>query len=80
MGNFQLALRRVFKMAGVQGHPHRFRHTFAAGLLGSGVLVERVARLMGHSDSRTTATVYSAWIQERQNAAEADVRAAWQKM
>jgi integrase/recombinase XerD len=77
VGNFQRALKRLFKLAEVKGHPHRFRHSFAASLLERGVLVERVARLMGHSSSRVTSTTYSSWIKERQDAAEADVRSTW---
>ncbi len=77
VGNFQVVLRKVLKLAGVKGHHHRFRHTFACRLLESGIPIERVSRLMGHSDSRVTSSTYSAWIRERQDAAEADVRASW---
>ena len=34
VGDWQLSLRKLFRLASVaNGHPHRFRHTFAARLL-----------------------------------------------
>jgi integrase len=77
VNNFQVVLRKVFKLASIKGHHHQFSHTFARALLESGVLIERVSRLMGHSDSRVTSQTYSAWIRERQDAAESDVRRSW---
>jgi integrase/recombinase XerD len=77
VGNYEVALRKLFENAGVVGHAHKFRHLFATTLLESGAPVERVARLMGHSNSRVTSETYSTWIKERQDAAEDDVRRSW---
>jgi integrase len=78
VGNFQRALKRLFKLAGVLGgHAHRFRHTFAKNLLMAGVPVDRVAVLMGHRSSAITLKHYSAWVRERQQQLETDVRRVW---
>jgi integrase len=54
-------IKNVVKRAGLEGahlHPHSFRHTFAHMLLESGNNVECVAKMMGHSSSKTTETYY----------------------
>jgi integrase/recombinase XerD len=79
VGNFQVALRRLFELAEVKGHAHKFRHTFAVSLLLEGIPVERVAILLGHSSSRVTSETYSPWIQARQDQVEQDVRSTWNK-
>jgi len=80
VGNFQRALKRLFKLAGVSGgHAHRFRHTFAKSLLMAGVPVDRVAILMGHRSSAITLKHYSAWVRERQQQLETDVRRVWEE-
>jgi integrase/recombinase XerD len=66
IGNWQRALKRLFKLAKVPtGHPHRFRHTFAAELLMAGAPLTSVAQLLGHSSERITEKHYSAWIKGR---------------
>lgn len=41
--------------AGVEGcHPHRFRHTYATGLLANGMSTREVQTLLGHSSVATT--------------------------
>jgi integrase len=80
IGNWQRALKRLFKLAKVAGgHPHRFRHTFSAELLMAGAPLTSVAQLLGHSSERITEKHYSAWIKGRQERLEADVRKAWPK-
>jgi integrase len=58
-------------------HAHRFRDTFAVGLLQAGVPMERVSVLLGHSSIKVTEKRYSPWVQARQDPLEADVRCAW---
>jgi integrase/recombinase XerD len=78
VGDFQRALKRLFKLAGVSaGHAHRFRHTFAKDFLMAGMPVEDVAVLMGHSSPAITLKHYSAWVRERQQKLETDVRRVW---
>jgi integrase len=77
-GNWRRSLRRLFKLAEVKGgHPHRFRDTFAVELLLSGVPLERVSVLLGHSSIRVTEKHYSPWIRARQEQLEADLERSW---
>ena len=78
IGNWQRALKKLFKLAKVAGgHPHRFRHTFAAELLMAGASLTNISQLLGHSSEKITEKHYSAWIKGRQEKLEADVRRAW---
>jgi hypothetical protein len=46
---WQRSLAKLFKLAGIQdAHAHRFRHSFAVGLLLEGVTIENVSALLGH--------------------------------
>jgi integrase/recombinase XerD len=78
-------LRTVFDKAQVshgRGEmlSHRFRHTFAVEMLLAEVPLERVSVLLGHRSVRTTEKYYSAWVKERQNRLELEVKNAWKKM
>ena len=53
---------------------HRFRDAFAVELLLSGVPLERVSVLLGHSSVKITERHYAPWVRERQEQMEADVR------
>jgi integrase/recombinase XerD len=76
--NWRRSLRKLFKLADVKdGHPHRFRDTFAVELLLSGVLIERVAILLGHKSIRVTERHYSPWVRARQEQLEADLTRSW---
>ncbi len=77
-GNYRRSLRALFKLAGVKGgHPHRFRDTFAVELLLTGVPLERVQALLGHSSIKVTERHYSPWVRARQEQLEADVERSW---
>jgi integrase/recombinase XerD len=78
-------VRAVFDKAGVPHSTsemltHRFRHTFAVEMLLADVRIERVSKLLGHKTVRTTEKYYSAWVKERQQQLEADVKDAWTRM
>lgn len=78
VGDWQRSLAKLFGLSQVvNGHAHRFRHTFAVELLLAGVPIERVSVLLGHSSTRITEKHYSAWVRARQEQLEADVRKAW---
>jgi integrase len=77
VGDWQRSLKRLFKLAGLRGHAHRFRHTFVKNLLMEGVPTERVAVLLGHRDSNIVLEHYSSWVKERQDQLEADVHRVW---
>jgi integrase/recombinase XerD len=78
-------LRTVFDKASVRHSmsemlSHRFRHTFAVEMLLAGMGTDQVSRLLGHKTLRTTEKYYSAWVKERQQRLEAEVKDAWQRM
>jgi integrase/recombinase XerD len=77
-GKWQRRLQRLFQLAKVpNGHAHRFRDTFAVELLLSGVPLDRVSVLLGHSSIRITERHYAPWTRSRQEQLEADLKAAW---
>jgi integrase len=64
----------VFDRAGiVNGHPHRFRDTFAVGLLEKGNTIETVSTLLGHTSIKITQDHYNPWVKSRQDALDAAV-------
>jgi len=79
-GNWRRSLSRLFELAGVSdGHPHRFRDTFAVELLCEGVPLEQVAALLGHTSIRVTERHYAPWVRSRQDQLEASMRRAWSR-
>ena len=66
----------LFKQAGIKGHPHQFRHTFAKRMLMAHMPVGTLAILLGHRHVSVTEKHYSRWIPERQASVDAAVRAA----
>ena len=58
--NVRRAFRKITKAAGLgeQWAPRELRTSFVSLMSGSGVPVEEIARLAGHSSSRTTEVVY----------------------
>jgi integrase len=73
-------LAKVFAKAGiVDGHPHRFRDTFAVDLLQKGVSLEEVSKLLGHASIRITEKHYAPWVQERQSKLDEAVRRTWEE-
>jgi integrase len=76
--NFRRTLRKLCKYANVaDGHPHRFRDTFAVRLLRESVPLERVSKLLGHKSIKITEQHYWPWVQALQTQLEEDVRRAW---
>ena len=66
-GNMRRRLRPIFENAGVDAHPHQFRHTFVSRRLMKGMPIEMVADLLGDS-IKIVASTYSHWIADRQKA------------
>jgi integrase len=48
-------VERWGKAVGVRPHPHLFRHTYATGLVASGVPLDAVQAWLGHADLASTA-------------------------
>ena len=60
-------IRRVLKRAKVtDGHPHRFRDTFAVELLKNGVPLHTVQLLLGHTSIKTTEKHYAPYVASMQ--------------
>jgi integrase/recombinase XerD len=59
-------IERVCAAAGVDGHPHRFRDTFAVRLREKGVHMDQVSILLGHTSVKTTEKYYAPWVRSRQ--------------
>jgi site-specific recombinase XerD len=74
--NWRNIYSKVFETAGVDGHPHQFRHTAAKRWLIDGLSISHVASLLGDSEA-IVRKHYSKWIPERQEALENAVRATW---
>jgi integrase len=73
-------LNRLFRIANVpNGHAHRFRDTFAVELLLSGVPLERVSVLLGHTSTKVTEKHYAPWVKARQEQLELDVMRSWSR-
>ena len=53
------------------------RDTFAVELLMSGVPLERVSVLLGHTSIKVTEKHYAPWIRARQEQLEADLERSW---
>lgn len=77
VADWQRSLAYVFKLAGVNGHAHRFRDTFSVNLLKAGVPIETVSVLLGHSSIRITERHYSPWVKSRQIKLEESIEKAW---
>jgi integrase len=60
-------------------HAHRFRDTFAVRLLQTGVPIEEVSILLGHSSIKITEMHYAPWVASRQNRLEELVKRTWGK-
>jgi integrase/recombinase XerD len=49
VGALEQICRRLSKRIGVRVYPHRFRHTFAVGMLRNGTDIRTLRKLMGHA-------------------------------
>ncbi len=75
--NWRKIYTKIFRAAGVEGHPHQFRHTCAKRLLVRGVPTGFVATVLGDSEE-IVRKHYSKWIPERQAALETAIRSTWE--
>ncbi len=59
-GNVRRGFRIISKRADIEGEwtPRELRHTFVSLMSSTGMPVEEIARLVGHSSTHTTETVY----------------------
>lgn len=73
------SFKAMFRRAGIAGHSHQLRHTFAVDLLQRGTSLEHVSSLLGHKNLKITQKHYSAFTPGRRDALEDAVRAAWKE-
>ena len=59
-GNVRRSLRAMCRTAGIGENwtPRELRHTFVSLLSGNGMAIEEISRLVGHSSTLVTQTVY----------------------
>lgn len=76
--HWQHDLRALFRASGLpKGHPHQLRDTFAVEMLGKGVPLENVSKMLGHDNIKTTEKYYSPWVKIRQDQLISVVTATW---
>jgi integrase/recombinase XerD len=71
------SFKKMFERAGIDGHSHQLRHTFAVGLLQKGLSKENVSTLLGHRSIKVTERHYAPWVAARQQHLEKEVRRTW---
>ena len=69
--------KKMFDRAGIAGHSHQLRHTFAVNLLQKGVSMENLSTLLGHRSIKVTERYYASWVAGRQQHLEEVVRRTW---
>ena len=74
---WEQTFQKMFQRAGIEGHSHQLRHTFAVGLLQKGVSMENVAALLGHQNIKITQKHYASWVAGRQQHLDEEVRRTW---
>jgi site-specific recombinase XerD len=62
------------------GHPHRFRDTFAVELLKAGVDIRAVQKALGHKSLTTTEKYYAPWNKSQQAIMDKAIGGAQAKM
>jgi site-specific recombinase XerD len=66
-------IQGLMKLAGIEGHPHRFRDTFSVGLLETGSELRTVQLLLGHTSISTTEKHYAPFVASMQTALDSAV-------
>jgi integrase len=79
VADWQRSYKKLFKLAGItkRAHPHMFRDTFAVEFLLSGIPLDKVSVLLGHSSVKITEKHYKPWVRALQHQLEDDVMRAW---
>jgi integrase/recombinase XerD len=84
---WQRRLRDLFKIADLKDelgrpircHSHKFRNTFAAFALASGVPLDHVSKALGHDSIKTTEKSYAKWIRDRQILVVNSLAGSWSR-
>jgi integrase len=85
--NWQRSYGKLFKLAALKEpdgsakrcHPHMLRDTFAVESLLSGMRIEEVSTILGHSSVKITERHYMPWVRARQTSLNQSVMNSWIK-
>lgn len=85
--NWQRSYGKLFKLAAIKEqdgklkrcHPHMFRDTFAVESLLSGMRLDEVSTILGHSSVKITERHYMPWVRARQKSLNESVMQSWVK-
>ena len=85
--NWQRSYVKLFRLAALKEpdgtpkrcHPHMLRDTFAVESLLSGMRLEEVSTILGHSSVKITERHYMPWVRARQTSLNQSVMASWIK-
>lgn len=83
--NWQRSHVKLFKLASLKEpdgrpkrcHPHMFRDSFAVESLLSGMRLEEVSTILGHSSVKITERHYMPWVRARQASLNQSVMNSW---
>lgn len=78
VSDWQRSFRKLFEIADVKGHPHKFRHSAAQNWRLSGTPPEYVAAMLGHKSTRIVEKYYSAWDKTRREDLIKYVKKSWE--
>jgi integrase len=87
VANWQRSYSKLFKLTALKEpdgspkrcHPHMFRDTFAVEALLSGMRLEEVSTILGHSSVKVTEKHYMPWVRARQTSLNQSVVNSWVK-
>ena len=85
--NWQRSYGKLFKLAAIKEpdgsakrcHPHMLRDTFAVESLLSGMRLDEVSMILGHSSVKITERHYMPWVRARQTSLNQSVVQSWVK-
>ena len=82
VSNWQRTYKKLFVLAGLSAemrcYPHMLRDTFAVEAILSGMSVDIVSKILGHSSIRVTEKHYMPWVRARQESLNTAVRRSWE--
>jgi integrase len=87
VSNWQRSYKKLFKLAAItepdgsakRCHPHMLRDTFVVESLLSGMRLEEVSMILGHSSVKITERHYMPWVRARQTSLNESVMQSWIK-
>jgi integrase len=82
VSNWQRTYQKLFALAGLSAemrcHPHMFRDTFAVEAILSGMPIDAVSKILGHSSIKVTEKHYLPWVRARQESLDTAVTRSWE--